>query len=95
MRKSIILSASFVALTITPSLAFADEVVVEPEVQTWVMEQSAPDVEVQGDVVIGEALPDTVQVIEVPNYRKYRYAFVNKHRVIVDARTRKIIKVYE
>ena len=47
----------------------------------------------EGDVAVGTVLPDTVEVMEVPKFKKYRFAVVNKHRVIVDAKTRKIIKV--
>ena len=70
------------------------QVVVEPEVQGWVMEQSAPSVEVQGDVVVGSTLPESVQVIAVPKHKKYAFAVINKHRVLVEPETRKIIKVY-
>ena len=94
MRMPLIVAASFAALTVVPAAAFADEVIVEPEVQGWVMEQSAPDVEVQGDVVVGSTLPESVQVIEVPKHKKFAFAMVNKRRVLVEPETRKIIKVY-
>ena len=77
-----------------PGLSFAQDVVVEPDVETWAMEQPAPSVTLDEDVVVGGVLPDTVQVIEVPKYKKYHFVVVNKKRVIVDAGTRKIIKVY-
>ena len=91
MRNCLILAASFAALTVVPAAAFADEVVVEPEVQGWVMEQSAPDVEVQGDVVVGSTLPESVEVIEVSKHKKYAFAIVNKRRALVEPGTRKII----
>jgi hypothetical protein len=96
MRKILIVSAALAGLTIVPSLALAAEVVVvEPEVETWIMEQSAPGIDVEGDVVVGGTLPGTVELMEVPKFQKYRFAVVNKHRVIVDAKTRKIVKVYK
>ena len=95
MRKLVIVSASLAALAVAPALAFADTVVtVEPEVETWIMEQPSESVVVDGDVAVGTVLPDTVQVIEVPKLQKYRFAVVNKKRVIIDSGTRKIIKVY-
>ena len=94
MRMPLIVAASFVALVVVPAATFADEVVVEPEVQGWVMEQSAPSVEVQGDVVVGSTLPESVRVIAVPKHKKYGFAVINKHRVLVEPETRKIIKVY-
>ena len=95
MRKFLVVSAALAGLTIVPSLALAAEVVVEPEVETWVMDQSVPGVDVEGDVVVGGTLPETVELMEVPKFQKYRFAVVNKHRVIVDAKTRKIVKVYK
>jgi len=95
MNKPLLVAASFALLTIAPCLSFADEIVVEPEVQTWVMDQSASGVEVDGDVVIGGTLPEAVQVIEIPKYRKYNLAVVNKRRVLIEPKTRKIIKIYE
>ena len=94
MRKFLIASATVAAVALMPGLSFAQDVVVEPDVETWAMEQPAPSVTLDEDVVVGGVLPDTVQVIEVPKYKKYRFAVVNKKRVIVDAGTRKIIKVY-
>ena len=93
MRKFLIASATVAAVALMPGLSFAQDVVVEPDVETWAMEQPAPSVTLDEDVVVGGVLPDTVQVIEVPKYKKYRFAVVNKKRVIVDAGTRKIIKV--
>src|SRR5438552_964720 len=71
MRKFLIASASVAAVALMPGLSFAQDVVVEPDVETWVMEQPAPSVTLDEDVVIGGVLPDTVQVIEVPKYKKY------------------------
>jgi hypothetical protein len=95
MKKFLIVCASFSALAVLPATSFADTVVIDPGVDTWVMEQPETSVEVQGDVMVGGVLPDTVEVVEVPKFKKYRYAVVNKHRVLVDAGTRKIIKVYK
>jgi Protein of unknown function (DUF1236) len=46
-------------------------------------------------VVVGEPLPATVELRPVPNYTEYRYAVVNDRRVIVEPRTRKIIKILD
>jgi uncharacterized protein DUF1236 len=94
MRKSL-LFASLVGLTLVPPLAFADTVVVEPEVDTWVMDQPDSGITVDGDVVVGTPLPGSVQVIEVPNYDSYGYVVVNKRRVLVDRKSHKVVKIYE
>lgn len=46
-------------------------------------------------VVVGEPLPPTVELRPVPNYRQYDYAVVNDRRVIVEPRTRKVIKIID
>src|SRR5258707_11185893 len=94
MRKFLIVSASFAALTVAPSLGFSAEIVVEPEVQTWIMQQSAPSVTFQGDITVGAVLPGTVQVIEVPKFKKYSFVVLNNKKVLIDASTHKVIAVY-
>jgi hypothetical protein len=54
-----------------------------------------PSVVVQERVVVGEPLPPTVELRPVPRYTEYRYAVVNDRRVIVDPRTRRVIKIIE
>ena len=43
----------------------------------------------------GEPLPTSVEVRPVPGYTDYRYAVVNNQRLIVDPRTRRVIRVIE
>lgn len=50
---------------------------------------------VQERVVVGEPLPETVVLRPVPNYTEYRYAVVNDRRVIVEPRTRRVIKIID
>jgi hypothetical protein len=50
---------------------------------------------VQENVVIGEPLPPSVQLRVVPNHTEYSYAVVNERRVIVEPRTRKVIRVID
>ena len=50
---------------------------------------------VQERVVIGEPLPPSVELRVVPNHAEYSYAVVNDRRVIVEPRTRKVIRVIE
>jgi hypothetical protein len=56
---------------------------------------SQPSVVYDRPVVVGEALPDTITVYLVPRYRDYEYAIVNNHRVIIDPRTRRVVRVIE
>src|SRR5690242_11386642 len=57
--------------------------------------ERAPSVVVHERVVVGEPLPPAVELRPVPHYTEYRYAVVNDRRVIVDPRTRRVIKIIE
>ena len=55
--------------------------------------EDVPSVTVEKDVVVGDPLPPTVIVHTVPHHTRYAYAIVNHERVIVDPRTRTVIKI--
>ncbi|WP_291844745.1 DUF1236 domain-containing protein [Bradyrhizobium sp.] len=54
-----------------------------------------PSITIRERVVVGEPLPETVVLRPVPSYTEYRYAVVNDQRVIVDPRTRRVIRVID
>jgi hypothetical protein len=62
---------------------------------TSIQGERVPSVRVRERVVVGEPLPAAVELRAVPNYTEYRYAVVNERRVIVEPRTRKIIKIID
>jgi Protein of unknown function (DUF1236) len=62
---------------------------------TSIQGELVPSVTVRERVVVGEPLPPTVELRPVPRYSEYRYAVVNDRRVIVEPRTRKIIKIID
>ncbi|TPM96664.1 DUF1236 domain-containing protein [Mesorhizobium sp. B2-1-3A] len=77
----------------------AQDVVITPEqdtvVREYVKKQPLASVKIPGvELNVGTALPDTVELHEVPNV-KYRYVVVDNRTVLVDPSTRKIIKVYD
>jgi hypothetical protein len=57
--------------------------------------RNEPSVVVRERVVVGEPLPDTVVLRPVPRHTEYRYAIVNDRRVIVEPRTRKVVRVID
>src|SRR5215468_7396665 len=57
--------------------------------------RSEPSVMVRERVVVGEPLPPSVVLRPVPNYREYRYAVVNDRRVIVEPRTRRVVRIID
>ncbi len=62
---------------------------------TSIQGERVPSVTVRERVVVGERLPATVELRPVPNYTQYRYAVVNDRRVIVEPKTRKIIRIID
>ncbi|HEY2210642.1 MAG TPA: DUF1236 domain-containing protein [Bradyrhizobium sp.] len=62
---------------------------------TSIQGERVPSVAVRERVVVGEPLPPSVELRPVPNYTEYRYAVVNDRRVIVEPRTRKIIRIID
>jgi hypothetical protein len=77
--------------------AFAQDVVVVPDpVTTWVTEQPMDgDVVVKEKFVVGDALPDKVVIKTVKDHDDYGFAVVNKRRVIVQPKTRKVVKIID
>jgi hypothetical protein len=62
---------------------------------TSIQGERAPSVTVRERVVVGEPLPRSVELRTVPSHTEYSYAVVNDRRVIVEPRTRKIIKIID
>lgn len=65
------------------------------EVITYVEKEEAPSVVVEERIAVGQPLPATVELRPIPKYKQYRFAVVNKQRVIVDPKTRVVVKVIE
>jgi hypothetical protein len=64
-------------------------------VVTYVQREDIPSVAVQEEVVVGQPLPATVTIHSVPQYTQYSYAVVNNKRVIVEPKSRKVVKIIE
>jgi hypothetical protein len=74
------------------------EVRVAPEVREYVVREGRSSVRVDDEIVVGYALPETVDVYEiedVPTGYAYRYAVVNDRRVIVEPQTRRVIQILD
>lgn len=65
------------------------------EVVTYVQRDSSPSVVYTERVVVGEPLGETVELRAVPQHTEYRYAVINNQRVIVDGRSRKVVKIIQ
>lgn len=95
--KAKLFAVTLVAASALAVTARAEDVIIVPgEVDSYVAEQPFDDgTTYDEEVVVGDTLPEGVIVREVPDYDDYSYAVVNRHRVIVEPRSRKIIKVYQ
>ncbi|MGF7008175.1 DUF1236 domain-containing protein [Aminobacter sp. BE322] len=62
------------------------------EVRTYVAGRPLEPVYLDGEVVVGASLPETVQLAAIPDYQ-YRYVYVNNQPVPVDPSTRRIVYV--
>jgi len=99
MRMHLTSAAAALVLLAGIGAAAAEDVVITPEqdtvVREYVKKQPLASVKIPGvELNVGTALPDTIELHEVPNV-KYRYVVVDKHTVLVDPSTRKIVKVYD
>lgn len=61
--------------------------------RAYVIENPAEPVYLNGEVVIGAGLPESVALQPVPDY-EYEYAYVNSVPVLVQPQTRRIVYVY-
>jgi uncharacterized protein YgiM (DUF1202 family) len=70
--------------------------VIDPprRVRTYVTSHRIEPVELQGEVVVGTDVPDTVELQRIPDYR-YRYAYLNDEPVLVEPGSRRIVYVME
>jgi hypothetical protein len=67
------------------------------EVVTYVEEQPVPQrrIVVQERVRVGTTLPESVVIERVPDNDRYAYAFVNDQRVIIEPRSRRVVKIIQ
>ncbi|MBZ9894539.1 MULTISPECIES: DUF1236 domain-containing protein [unclassified Mesorhizobium] len=99
MRIHLTSTAAALLLLAGVGAVAAQDVVITPEqdtvVRQYVKKQPLASVNLLGlELNVGTALPDTVELHEVPNV-KYRYVVVDNRTVLVDPSTRKIVKVYD
>ncbi len=99
MRMHFISAAGALLLLAGVGAVAAQDVVITPEqdtvVREYVKKQPLASIKLPGvELNVGTALPDTVELHEVPDV-KYRYVVVDHRTVLVDPGTRKIIKVYD
>lgn len=63
-------------------------------VRTYIDTNPVETITIDGDIIVGGTVPETVTMVEVPDYQ-YRYARVNDRQVLIDPTTRQIVYVYQ
>ena len=66
---------------------------VSEETTVYVRENPVEPVFLDGEVVVGAAVPDTVTYYEIPASQDYRYMNVNGNTVLIDPETNTIVRV--
>ena len=66
-----------------------------PEVRTYVLENRRPSIRVEREVAVGQQLPPSVELYQIPTTNEYEYSVVNDRRVLVEPRTRKVVYIVE
>lgn len=61
-------------------------------VRTYISSNAVDPIYLDGEVVVGAGLPDTVVLREIPDY-EYRYVYVNDRPVLVEPSSRRIVYV--
>jgi hypothetical protein len=65
------------------------------EVRTYVTTQSVPVVTYGQPVVVGHVISDNdITWLDVPSYPKYRWAYLDGRRVVIDNDTHAVVAVY-
>ncbi|UVC09847.1 DUF1236 domain-containing protein [Rhizobium sp. TH2] len=94
--KNVLIAFTGLSLALSAPYAMAQDTVVIPDtVTTYVTQQQVEDTTIDGDIVVGSSLPDKVVIKNVPDHDDYGFAFVNKKRVIVEPKTRKVVKIVD
>lgn len=99
MRMHLSAAAAAFLLFAGVGVAAAEDILIQPEQDTiireYVKKQPLASVKLPGvELNVGSAVPDTVELHEVPNI-KYRYVVIDNRTVLVDPGTHKIVKVYD
>jgi hypothetical protein len=95
MKKLVVPTVSLFLALCSVTSAQTTVVTVPGEVRTYVLEQQTPSLTFEGDLAVGTALPDTVEVHTIPDQPDYSYVILNNKRVLVNPKTRAVVEILE
>jgi uncharacterized protein YraI len=79
-------------VAVAPTIGVVQPILPAPEVLSYVTQQAVQPVLVDGEVMIGAALPAAVPVYPIPA-SPYVYSYINGQRVLVEPAARRIVYV--
>ena len=79
-------------ISVSPSVGLVELIAPAPEVLSYVSTQPIQPVLVDGEVMVGAALPAAVPVYPIPS-SPYVYSYINGQRVLVEPAARRIVYV--
>ena len=65
-----------------------------PEVRTYITANPQTPVVLDGEVVVGAGIPETVTLYDIPEQPDYKYVVVNGQPVLVNPADRRIVYIY-
>lgn len=65
-----------------------------PEIRTYITNNTADPVMLEGEVVVGAGVPETVTLQDISEYPDYRYARINGQDVLVSPTSRQVVYIY-
>lgn len=65
-----------------------------PEVRTYIDANPQQPVVLDGEVVVGAGVPDTVTLYDIPDQPGYKYVTINGQPVLVNPSDRRIVYIY-
>ncbi|CAN7767440.1 DUF1236 domain-containing protein [Ensifer sp. NM-2] len=95
MRRLVVPTVSLFLALCSVTGAQTTVVTVPGEVRTYVLEQKTPSLTFEGDLAVGTALPETVEIHTIPDQPEYSYVILNNKRVLVNPKTRAVVEVLE
>ena len=64
------------------------------EVRTYVTTQKTAPITYSNEIVVGHPITGEVTWLDVPSYPKYRWAYLNGERVVIDTTTNNVVAIY-
>ncbi|MBZ9655058.1 DUF1236 domain-containing protein [Phyllobacterium lublinensis] len=92
MKRVLLITTAMMLATLGPLYA-QDAVIVEvPQpARDYVIAHPSDPIVIEGDVAVGTAIPEDIELVPIPDSPDYAYVYVDKQPVIVSTKNRKVV----